>query len=361
MNSLIIGAGPVGSYAASLLAKREEVSVIEEHPSVGAPVQCTGILTSDVFKFLPKDHDSIQNKVHDVRVFSPDGKPLELHFDKPDVIVDRTLFDKHFCERAQDAGASFRFRTRFLSFSGSKALIRDHSGKEKTLMFNQLIGADGPMSQVAKSAGILGKRKFFVGVQAVVKKKNDNFIDFYPKRYGFGWSVPVDEKTMRIGYAGLGSIHAEFQAMLKRYNGETLETQGGLIPVYNPRQLVKTGNVFLVGDAATLVKATTGGGLIPGLMSAELLAKSILNNDSYPSLVRRKIAPSLYINLKMRTMMDSFSEKDWNDLVADLDNEKSKKAFASINRDRLARLLVKTMISKPKIIRYAIKHFNALF
>ena len=40
----IIGAGPAGSYLASLLRK-EEVEVFEEHDKIGLPVQCTGITT----------------------------------------------------------------------------------------------------------------------------------------------------------------------------------------------------------------------------------------------------------------------------------------------------------------------------
>ncbi|MEM4264021.1 MAG: NAD(P)-binding protein, partial [Candidatus Woesearchaeota archaeon] len=40
----IIGAGPVGSFAAYLLAKAGfEVSIFEEHEKIGLPVQCTGL------------------------------------------------------------------------------------------------------------------------------------------------------------------------------------------------------------------------------------------------------------------------------------------------------------------------------
>ena len=44
----IIGAGPIGSYAAYMLAKKGiDVNVYEEHKVIGKPVQCTGIVSSE--------------------------------------------------------------------------------------------------------------------------------------------------------------------------------------------------------------------------------------------------------------------------------------------------------------------------
>ena len=49
----IVGAGPAGSYLAYLLAKQgKEVTILEEHSKVGAPVQCTGIVTHSIEKFF---------------------------------------------------------------------------------------------------------------------------------------------------------------------------------------------------------------------------------------------------------------------------------------------------------------------
>ena len=42
----IVGAGPAGNYLAYQLAKEKDVTIFEEHPEVGNPIQCTGILSS---------------------------------------------------------------------------------------------------------------------------------------------------------------------------------------------------------------------------------------------------------------------------------------------------------------------------
>ena len=48
MKIVIIGAGPIGCYAAYLLAKEGYcVDIYENHSYVGSPIQCTGLLTSD--------------------------------------------------------------------------------------------------------------------------------------------------------------------------------------------------------------------------------------------------------------------------------------------------------------------------
>ena len=52
MKIAVIGAGPIGGYAASLFAKAgHQVSIYEEHATVGCPIQCTGLLTSDFDQF----------------------------------------------------------------------------------------------------------------------------------------------------------------------------------------------------------------------------------------------------------------------------------------------------------------------
>ena len=51
---IIVGAGPVGCYAASLLAEKNKVIVLEEHAKPGLPIQCTGIVTNNIYSFIPK-------------------------------------------------------------------------------------------------------------------------------------------------------------------------------------------------------------------------------------------------------------------------------------------------------------------
>ena len=71
----IVGAGPAGSYLAYLLAKQgKKVTLIEEHNSVGHPVQCTGIVTHSIEKFFKLKNEVIANKLDKVIVVSKNNK-----------------------------------------------------------------------------------------------------------------------------------------------------------------------------------------------------------------------------------------------------------------------------------------------
>src|SRR4030042_4248094 len=110
----IIGAGPVGCYAASLLADKFKVVVFEEHKSVGLPVQCTGIVTQEIFNFIPNNSKAIINRVGDIRIFAPNNKFIKLKLEKPDIILDRQKFDEYFYNLARKKGVSFLLSHKFI-------------------------------------------------------------------------------------------------------------------------------------------------------------------------------------------------------------------------------------------------------
>ena len=67
----IIGAGPAGSYLAWLLAKKwKDVTLIEEHDKIGNPIQCTGIVTGSIEKFVKLRKDVISNRLNKVIIIS---------------------------------------------------------------------------------------------------------------------------------------------------------------------------------------------------------------------------------------------------------------------------------------------------
>ena len=358
----IIGAGPVGCYAASLLADEHEVVVFEEHKSVGLPVQCTGIVTQEIFRFVPKKNDFVINKTDKVRIFAPNNKCINLRLEKPDIIIDRQKFDNYFYKQAKSKGVKFLFNHKFVSAGFSDLWVKDLKTKKiKRVKCSCVIGADGPLSAVAKNTDLYNKRKFFIGLQAIIKKKNSNMIDFYPLKQGFGWAVPEDRGTLRVGVASRTNPKEQFENLLKRYKGKIIAKQGGLIPVFNPWAKFRKEKVYLIGDAGGFVKATTGGGIIPGLKSAEVVAHSIKHNLGYDAGIYLHLLPNLWLHLKMREVMDSFTEKDWNELVKDLNEKDSKKILQRVNRDNLFQLLLNTAINNPKIMKYGLKYFKTLF
>lgn len=348
----IIGAGPAGSYTAYLLAKNnQEVNIFEEHSEIGKPVQCTGIVTSAIEGIIPINKKFLVNKINQVEVFSPDNKSIEINLKNPNFVIDRAKFDKFLIGMAKKAGANLYINHKFVDFKKPYIIFEDR----KPYKTDILIGADGPLSRVAKVSGLYGKREFVIGLQARI---NSNFkkslVEFYLHKDYFGWVVPESGDSARVGIATKNNAKHYFKEFLKRMDRryKTKEYQSGLIPIYSPLQKTQEDSVYLVGDAACMVKPTTYGGIVQGLMASEELVDSIINNKDYTSLWKKRIGKELNYGLLIRRLMNNFSLKDYNELM-ELVNERDIKSIVSkIDRDFPSKILFKLAIKQPKLLKF---------
>jgi geranylgeranyl reductase family protein len=346
----IIGGGPAGCYTAFLLAKQgKEACIVEEHSSIGSPVQCTGIVTSSINNIIRLKKDFTLNKINSARIVSG-KKSAEFRLKKPNIILDREKFDRHLAEKAEDAGATIYLGEKFIKNKGENVIT-----SKRTIKSDAIIGADGPLSSVAKANSMMQKRKCWQGIQARVKLKNENIVEFYPSTGTFAWVVPEDNKTARIGLLAEKKANSTFKNFLKKIAGKSkiIGYQGGLVPKYDPKQATQKGRVYLVGDAAGQVKATTGGGIIQGLTAAEALAHSIISNKDYEKQWKKMLGKDLWMHLKMRNIMDRFSEKDWQRLIMMCGKKKAKSVIEGHDRDYPSRFILKLLISEPRLVYFA--------
>ncbi|MEE9525441.1 MAG: NAD(P)/FAD-dependent oxidoreductase [Candidatus Woesearchaeota archaeon] len=357
---VIIGAGPVGCFLGGLLAKAgKDVSIYEEDKEIGKPVQCTGIVTEELNKLIRLDKEFVVNKVKKVRVYSKNNK-VEIPIN--DIVIDREKFDKYLAKKAKEYGAKIHLQHKFLGIRGKKAVLADKNNKIKAVEAEYIIGADGPLSDVAKSNNMFRKKDFYLGMQARIKGEYDT--DIYEVYFGsvckdfFAWILPESDKIARIGVASKKDTRAIFKNFLKIKNikeGDIIDYQAGLIPIYNKKTIINRKNVYLVGDAAGQVKATTGGGLVPGLKAAKRLADCLINNGNYEKSLR-KINKGLGLHLRIRKTLDKFSDKDYNKLIRLMRDKKIKKVLNKHNRDNPKKLVFKTILAKPSLLLY-IKNF----
>ncbi len=339
----IIGAGPVGSYLASLLARGHNVKVYEEHKEVGRPIQCTGILTGSLDKVINVKDDYVVNKIKTMRIIAPNKEFIDVNFKKENYVIDRELFDKHLYFNALDKGAEFYFNRRFKDFKDSK--ITFNKGEEKT---NLLIGADGSFSSVAKKAGLYGNRKFVTAMQYRVEMDvNKDLVELFLGHGCFGWIVPENDKIARVAVVDYRNPWNYLEKLLAKRKYRILENQSGLIPIYDPKVKTKKDNVFLVGDAATQVKATTFGGVIPGLIAAKELSKSFRN---YERNWRKKIGRELWLSLIIRKKLDKFDDNKYNKLVEMFSNEKIKEIIESKDRDFPSKMIFRLLLREPRLL-----------
>ena len=200
----IIGAGPAGNYLAYLLAKAgQEVQVFEEHEQIGAPIQCTGLLTPMLADFLEVSDEYLVNRLKRIKVCSKQQSTI-ITLQNEELMVQRQRFDSHIAKKAEDAGAEYYRGHKFLEYADGMMSVQ-HDGKVQRIPTDVLVGADGPLSQVARSQGMLGQRKFYFGIQARMKYHGEP--DMYEVHFGddfpefFGWITPESNEIARIGLA----------------------------------------------------------------------------------------------------------------------------------------------------------------
>jgi len=360
MKISIIGAGPVGCYTAYLLAQAGiYVDVYEEHPKIGEPLQCAGLFTSSIKKIIQIPDNIIINKIIKARIFSPNKKYIEFNFKKENIVVDRIKFDQWLAYKAKKAGAKIHLNHKFLDYK-NKTIVVKYKKAIKKSKTDYLIGADGPISQVAKSAHLFGKRNFWTGIQVQAKLKNKNIIEFYPYIGTFAWIIPENSKIVRIGLLAKKNSYKIFKKFLNQRLGKNkniLDKQAGLVPIYNRNNKTQKKNIFLVGDAAGQVKATSAGGVIQGLTAAKCLVNSILKHKNYEKEWRRHLARDLWLHLQIRNVLDKFRNRDYNLLIYLMNKKKTKKILETFDRDYPTKFIFKLILSEPKLLLFIKKLF----
>jgi len=295
----------------------------------------------------------IINRISNVRIYS--GKEvIDLKLKESNIVLDRKKFDSSLADKAIKSGAKIFLNYKFINHhQGISTLVQNK--KTVDIKSDILIGADGPLSRVAKSSGLFGKRKFLTGIQAIAKRRNDNAIEFYPSIGAFAWVVPEDDSVCRIGIAAYNNTAGIFDQFLdkmgiKKKNISVL--QGGLIPIYSTKQRIQKDEVYLLGDAAQQVKATTGGGIIQGLKAGRVLTDSIIKGRYYQKERDKEMKNDLYLHLKMRQVMDRFKEKDWEKLLHLVNKPKIRNILEEFDRDYPTAFAAKLLLNEPRLLLF---------
>jgi len=353
----VIGAGPAGSYFAYLAAKKgHEVSVYEEHNKIGQPIQCSGVVTPEIEKYIPLPKKIIINRINRVIFHSPDGNSFETKIPE-DYVFDRRLLDQHIASLAKKAGAKYFLNKRFVDYSRiskDKLRLKFENGSVDSEI---IVGADGPFSRVAKSAGLFENRKFITGTQAraYANIQDKNAVEIFLGYGEFGWLIPESNDTARIGVVSVGNNFKDFESLMKRCNAKRICFQSGMIPLYNPNIKTYSDNVYLIGDSATMVKAATHGSILYSMIAGNCLSKAIDENLNYEKLWKKELGFDLWLNLKIRNTLAKFSDRDFNDLVKYFSNEKMKNILASNVRDFPSKFIFKVLISEPRLLKFGFK------
>jgi geranylgeranyl reductase family protein len=336
----VIGGGPGGLHAASLLADAGfVVTLFEEHTEVGEPVHCTGVLADDAFDEFDLSRASILNTLSTARFVSPAG--FQISYTTPSIeahVVDRRLLDRTIAQRTTRAGvrlcAGRRVRNLELTAEGMRIDID---------------GADAVHARavvLACGANYGLQRRFGLGMPTVslnsaqleVPALRGGDVEVYfgsdwaPG--GFAWAVPVSRRTgafVRVGLMCEGDAAVFFRQFVNRI-GPSWGIPSELVG--EPRRRVLplsslsrtfASRLLVVGDAAGLVKPTTGGGIYYSLVSATLAAETLipaLRSDQlheealavYQQRWRKRLGPEFQTQLALRMLAQRMSDAEIDSL-----------------------------------------------
>ncbi len=356
----VVGAGPAGSHYAwkERTLHKSDVHLFEEHKIVGKPVACTGILTDSVNSIMNIPNDLVVSKIDRFKIVAPNGKSIYIDLKKTNMVLDRARFDQFLFNKAKDSGVNIHLGEKFIGYKKKDNHYQLKTSK-KIYETDMIVGADGPRSPVAKAAGIYGDRKFIWGWQARARfpKLEEGTTEIRLDLGEFSWIVPEDKHIARVGVLGLKN-----QRLLNDYKkilgaSKIIEDQSGLIPLYNPKQKLRKGkeDIFLVGDAATQVKATTYGGIIYGLISGMYLAE---DKETYVKRFNEKLGKDLWISLQMRDFMNHMKEDQANELIDIFQKQNNAKILSEHDRDFPSKFVVQLLMKEAKLCKLGLHIFK---
>ena len=288
IEAAVVGAGPSGLIAAREIAEKGfRVKVFEEHPRIGAPNHCAGILSVEGLERLgikPRT-DFINHEVSGGTAYSPDGTGIRITGSRTRAyIVDREAFDRHLADMAHDAGAEIETNYRISDLLVKRGMVTGVIRASETKA-NVVINAEGASGALARRMGLPRPAEgvlagINVDVSGVDLEPNMVEVWFNEKMAQglFAWVVPTGEGGVRCGLATSGGDALE---ALKSFLGVRLGPAEFGEPVRwpvltgGPVDKTYTDGMLLVGDVAGQAKPTTGGGVILGGLCAMEAAKTV--------------------------------------------------------------------------------------
>ncbi len=379
---IIIGAGPIGNYLGKQLALAGlKILILEEHPEIGVPVNCTGVIGKHAFDAFGLPEKGILTSIKNVQYISPSFNSVKIGKNDPwAYVVDRRIMDSELAGHARECGVEIRLNSKVIHVEEKKDSVSVSIEKGEVITAKSCVLATGSMSALPYNLGFQKPWYFLKGAQieSEIKISDLSTVDIYigEKLCGgdFIWIVPVSENKARVGICSRFNAKNYLESFLNKPFIKTRLLSGysitqGIIPIGGIEEKGKRySRIFTVGDSAGHVKPTTAGGIALGLKTADILKQSIINICSlkniegisikYYKSIRRTIGLELLLGDFFRKLFLKLKDPDW-DAIVELANDpkllgliKNKSDF-----DKHSKLIL-WALSNKQYRKIFLKNFN---
>jgi geranylgeranyl reductase family protein len=333
---LIVGAGPAGTAAATVLARAGRSVIVTDKAEFPRDKCCGDGLTTLALRMLEKiDFDpgvvASWQTVDSAWLRSPSGREVELPLPRGRgqyaAVAARLQLDNELVKHARAAGAEIRENTEFshitLNYSGGRRSASAHFTNGATITAGHVIAADGMWSPVRKAMG-LGDSGY-LGEWHAFRQYADNvtgpaahrlYVWFEPDLLpGYAWSFPLSDGRVNVGFGILRDGKRRVQDMKKdwadllsrRHIVDALGPGFRLvdrhtawpIPAGITDAVLSSGNVLFVGDAARATDALTGEGIGQALETGILAAEAIIGGGDVASKYEASVRHHLFADHRM--------------------------------------------------------------
>jgi len=368
VDAFVVGAGPAGSYVATVLARAGfDVVLAEKRPEVGVPVRCGEAAGSfaELEHFLPLSNAFIAGPIHGARLFGPSGACVVRRMPGIGTQLHRDKFDQALARQAVEAGAALRTSLHVVGvgdFENGERIVhaRDlaRDGTATSFATRLVIGADGVESLVGQWLGI--RKPFKIGevhsaLQYVVEgvPAGERYIDLYAGHDiapgGYAWVFPKDHDTANVGLGIHVTPKMQRTArdyldafVMRHFPGARVQriVAGAVSGAHSLGGMVADG-AALVGESGHTNNPFSGGGIMNALESAEEagdeLAAALREGDlsaarlaAYPKRWHARVGRTNDLFFKLRKLFFTMDDREIDWAV-----EALARAVGNVDRDNV--------------------------
>jgi geranylgeranyl reductase family protein len=398
-DAIVVGGGPVGSYAALNLAKSGvKATVFEEHSTIGFPSHCAGHISIRSLRRMglyPLPKGIVENTFCAANFHSPFGSKFSIKLSCPVTLaLNRARFDQFLANQAQNAGANFVLGSSVQSLlvtdgSVKGVNIRQTDGSDEKVYSKIVLDAEGVSSRLLRQAGLKGLKNsgLVYAVEAEVNAVQDVEFDavevYFGKAYApgfYGWLIPRPDGSAKVG---LATKHGDPREYLKRLmfkhpvaskqlsKSKIKQVGYHAITLGGPINKLYADGFLALGDCASQVKPTTGGGVIFGLTAAkaaaEVASQAIAKDDVSSNVLQmyQKRCDELLqfdfrVMLRIRRFLDSLSDQRFDEMLRVCGKLGVDKALRDVDEIDFQGKMLLNAARKPSMLA-ALTYFGLLY